>query len=401
MAKSLENIARVGGTIIGVSFIPEAAALASKLAAIPAQITSNPELVALLGNEIPRALLDASEKWYTLGGMAAGFALANKDRVKERAVELVKGMNLGDAVEKVILGGGLFTLSIYTGDNLARLAAHNPIEFLTGVYDLCYTTAGAGVIAAATAFNRAKSAPIQDAKDSMINGWQRVKGWAGETRKRQITMSTLALMAVGYQFLPETTKALLHPRRIASEYRFVSGPPASAGKDERLLWVWDTYQKEFKGAGKRHNLDSYLLAGMTAIESSGDCFAVSATGAKGCLQLIPGTAERMGLQHDDYNPVVHYAWSGGELQPVSRLCRKGAERMCYFASDPSFDSSQNIEAGAKYLKMLADKRGDIKTALIGKSHSDRKETYRGRHDQGYYNKIINNRDRIRQSVSRR
>ena len=404
MKDSLEDRVKkglvVGGTLIAVSLIPDAAALGSKLVYLPLDLVNYPELARLFGSKIPTILFDASEKWYTLGGIAAGFGLMNRSQAKGRAIETLKKMDLSTSVENSILGGSLFTLAVLTGDNLARSVASIPLDFLTGLYDICYTTAGAGITAAVIAAKRSKWQPVRDAVNIMDDNWKGVKRWTSQTKTRKAVLPALALMTVGYQFLPETTKALLNPKTIVSGHGFTSGPSVLAGEDERLLGIWNTYHSDFQAAGRKHNVDPYLLAGLAAAESSGNRYAVSTTGAKGVLQLIPGTAERMGLKSGSYNPLVHNAWSGGEIQTKSRLCRKGAERMCDFVDDPSFNPSKNIEAGARYLEYLVKKRGNIRTALIGTNPVDRKETYRGRYSPSYYKRITDKRDRIRQLVSR-
>jgi hypothetical protein len=54
-------------------------------------------------------------------------------------------------------------------------------------------------------------------------------------------------------------------------------------------------------AGKRHNLDVDLLASVVKAESGGNARAVSRAGARGLMQLMPGTASDLGVQ-DSYKP---------------------------------------------------------------------------------------------------
>jgi soluble lytic murein transglycosylase-like protein len=82
-----------------------------------------------------------------------------------------------------------------------------------------------------------------------------------------------------------------------------------------------------EGAAKAHDLQPKLIRAVIEQESGFRPCAVSATGAEGLMQLMPDTAEQLGV------------------------------------SDP-FDAGQNIEAGAKYLKDLIDKfKGDLAQAL--------------------------------------
>jgi len=86
------------------------------------------------------------------------------------------------------------------------------------------------------------------------------------------------------------------------------------------------YDSLFDEAGKQFNVDPALLKSMMLKESSGNPTAVSPKGATGLMQLMPGTAQEMG---------------------VSDLT----------------DPRQNIFGGAKYMSGLLDKYGDVKTAL--------------------------------------
>jgi hypothetical protein len=54
-------------------------------------------------------------------------------------------------------------------------------------------------------------------------------------------------------------------------------------------------------AGTQHNIDAELLASIVKAESSGNAHAVSRTGARGLMQLMPGTARDMGVS-DAFQP---------------------------------------------------------------------------------------------------
>ena len=49
-------------------------------------------------------------------------------------------------------------------------------------------------------------------------------------------------------------------------------------------------------AGAAHNIDEDLLASVIRTESGGNVHAVSRTGARGLMQLMPGTARTLGVQ---------------------------------------------------------------------------------------------------------
>ncbi len=54
-------------------------------------------------------------------------------------------------------------------------------------------------------------------------------------------------------------------------------------------------------AGARHHIDVDLLASVVQAESAGRSHAVSRTGARGLMQLMPGTATELGV-HDAFEP---------------------------------------------------------------------------------------------------
>jgi soluble lytic murein transglycosylase-like protein len=59
-------------------------------------------------------------------------------------------------------------------------------------------------------------------------------------------------------------------------------------------------------AGDAHNIDADLLASVVRAESGGQVKAVSRTGAKGLMQLMPGTANEMGVV-DAFRPEQNIA----------------------------------------------------------------------------------------------
>jgi soluble lytic murein transglycosylase-like protein len=70
----------------------------------------------------------------------------------------------------------------------------------------------------------------------------------------------------------------------------VAPKPATTAADVRQLLV---------AAGTRHNIDVDLLAALVLAESGGQTLAVSRAGARGLMQLMPGTAAALGV-HDSF-----------------------------------------------------------------------------------------------------
>jgi len=80
-------------------------------------------------------------------------------------------------------------------------------------------------------------------------------------------------------------------------------------------------------AASRHQVDASLIKAIIMAESRYNPQAISKMGAKGLMQLMPGTAKALGVE-DAFNP------------------------------------EHNVNGGAKYLKQLLDQfEGDVKLAL--------------------------------------
>jgi hypothetical protein len=101
------------------------------------------------------------------------------------------------------------------------------------------------------------------------------------------------------------------PEEIAGVER-VSDPPVTPGSaqesparkrasspDVRL--IPEDLREMLSKAGHEHNLDADLLASLVKAESGGNARAVSRTGARGLMQLMPSTAAGLGVQ-DSFEP---------------------------------------------------------------------------------------------------
>ena len=94
-------------------------------------------------------------------------------------------------------------------------------------------------------------------------------------------------------------------------------PQASGG--QRL----DAYVPHVKGAAEKYRLPEALILAVMAVESNFDPRALSDKGAMGLMQLMPGTAKDLYVED-------------------------------------AFDPAQNIEGGARYLRLLANQySGDV------------------------------------------
>ena len=77
------------------------------------------------------------------------------------------------------------------------------------------------------------------------------------------------------------------------------------------------YDRHIQRSGHRYNIDPHLIKAIIKTESDFDCYASSAKGAQGLMQLMPGTARDLNVLN-------------------------------------SFDARANIEGGTRYLRTMLD-----------------------------------------------
>ena len=94
------------------------------------------------------------------------------------------------------------------------------------------------------------------------------------------------------------------------------------------------YADLFRAAGARHGVSPALLAAIAKVESNYDPAAVSPAGARGLMQLMPGTAAGLGV--DPLNPA----------QAVDGAARMMAGNLRQFGSLPLALAAYNAGAGA-------------------------------------------------------
>lgn len=102
--------------------------------------------------------------------------------------------------------------------------------------------------------------------------------------------------------------------------------PRSTSPKSAVAARLDKYVEHIREAARETNLPEDLLKAVIKNESNGDTTAVSPSGAAGLMQLMPDTARAVGV------------------------------------SD-RFDPRENILGGARYLRQMVDRYGDLKTAL--------------------------------------
>jgi soluble lytic murein transglycosylase-like protein len=130
---------------------------------------------------------------------------------------------------------------------------------------------------------------------------------------------------------PTTEKDILKTRLLCArenkavdsiEKSQVTTSPQSADLTEQQI-----IEQKVRKAAEKYNLPPELITAVIRAESNFDALAVSSAGAQGLMQLMPATAEELGVK----NP---------------------------------FDIEQNIEGGAKYLRKMLDRfEGSLRKAL--------------------------------------
>jgi len=119
---------------------------------------------------------------------------------------------------------------------------------------------------------------------------------------------------------PQASRRHQPPARLAGKARRISKLQA-----KRLA----RYAPYIEASARKYNVPVELICGVMLQESGGQHKAVSHCGARGLMQLMPGTAKRFGVKN-------------------------------------SFDPQQNIDGGTRYLGwLLKHFKGDIKLVLAG------------------------------------
>jgi soluble lytic murein transglycosylase-like protein len=134
--------------------------------------------------------------------------------------------------------------------------------------------------------------------------------------------------AVQKQLSQTSTQSFFALSRAASLGPMTGMAPAPAPEPPDCSPLPDSEIDSLVGqASQREGLDQYLLRGVMKQESGFRPCALSPKGAMGLMQLMPATAEQLGIQ------------------------------------DP-FEAASNVDAGARFLKQLLDRySGDIPSAL--------------------------------------
>lgn len=143
----------------------------------------------------------------------------------------------------------------------------------------------------------------------------------GSTTPEEETSTAPPFQLIEHQRTGAEQPSLPQPITKSSNLRLASSsgrPPRSNARDRVLAFI--------RAAELRHRLPAGLLDALVAIESDYRPYAVSRAGAAGLSQLMPGTANDLGV----------------------------ADR---------FDIRANLDGGARYLRSMLDQFGSVALAL--------------------------------------
>lgn len=92
-------------------------------------------------------------------------------------------------------------------------------------------------------------------------------------------------------------------------------PTPAAVVNARATLTREEMQTMVSHAGTEHNIDADLLASVVRAESGGQVRAVSHAGARGLMQLMPGTASELGVE-DAFRPEQNIAGGSAYLDQL-------------------------------------------------------------------------------------
>jgi len=141
----------------------------------------------------------------------------------------------------------------------------------------------------------------------------------------------------------------------------VSAPPTTPATDVHQLLAQ---------AGEQHNIDVELLASVVKAESGGHAHAISRTGARGLMQLMPGTAQQLGV-HDAFRPDQNIAGGSAYLdQLLTRYNDNLAFALAAYNAGPAaVDRYHGIPPYRETRAYVARVMTEFKRRKLAKKHS--------------------------------
>ena len=121
---------------------------------------------------------------------------------------------------------------------------------------------------------------------------------AGATEPAYMDVAVEAIASIAVVPDPVTVAPVVGAGRVAAKGA-AAGLAGSAAAAHTM--TGDAMRPLLAHAGEAHRIDEDLLASVVRAESGGQTHAVSRTGARGLMQLMPGTATQMGVA-DAFEP---------------------------------------------------------------------------------------------------
>jgi soluble lytic murein transglycosylase-like protein len=138
--------------------------------------------------------------------------------------------------------------------------------------------------------------------------------------------------------------------------------------------AFELYRSEIDAASQRHGVPVELIEAIIRVESDGNRWAVSRTGARGLMQLMPGTAALLGVR-DSFDPRQNI--DGGvrhltalierfdNLPLVLAAYHAGAGAVTTYGGIPPYPETRNYVA--KVMDVFAQLSRSSETAAVGRS----------------------------------
>src|SRR6202789_2009613 len=115
-----------------------------------------------------------------------------------------------------------------------------------------------------------------------------------------------ASSGTGMNYLEVAADSVIRVETIVDVPKPAAIPPPPVSAQISASPTKEEMRQMLANAGTAHNIDEDLLASIVRAESGGQVRAVSRTGAKGLMQLMPGTANAMGV-NDAFQPLQNIA----------------------------------------------------------------------------------------------
>jgi hypothetical protein len=167
-----------------------------------------------------------------------------------------------------------------------------------------------------TVISSAETVPNPDAQKA--TRLSNVKNLGARLEGQKMFMDTEGVAVITnrpdqFEGRPEYVEVTIHfdPIEVPHEFR----TPVQSDAGDRGLLGGSTIDDMIAFYARQHALDAALVYAVIKVESDGNQYAVSSAGARGLMQLMPGTAREMGVR-DIFDPAENIA---GGTQYLSKM----------------------------------------------------------------------------------